>query len=104
MSTLRSRVEAAAIRFADEIVSAIELHTGSSEWVDQNDSPLGKRRHMALVRSGELKGRKDGRKVLVKRSELDAYIERNAITTAGSTDEADGVLAEMGLRGVRKTA
>lgn len=104
MSTLRSRIEAAAVRFADEIVSAIEIHSGGTEWVDQHESPLGKRRHLEAVRRGDLKGRKEGRRVLVRRAEVDAYLERNAVATKTDTEDADDVLREMGLRSVRRSA
>lgn len=46
------------------------------EWVDQNASPLGRRRHCELARRGELDG---ARKVkghwLVPRRSVDAFIE-----------------------------
>lgn len=41
----------------------------------QGDSPLGRRLHLALVRKEVLTGRKVGRKVLVRRDEVHAYIE-----------------------------
>lgn len=58
-----------------ELVSAhVSKGAASTEWVDQNDSPLGRRRHLDLVRTGVLPGKKDGRRVLVRRADLDAYL------------------------------
>ncbi|MGH3430115.1 MAG: helix-turn-helix domain-containing protein, partial [Mycobacteriales bacterium] len=42
---------------------------------DQASSPLGRQRHLRLVRKGVLPGARDGRRVLVRRSDLDAYLE-----------------------------
>jgi hypothetical protein len=50
-----------------------------SDWIDQYASPLGKRRHLELVRAGLLKGRKDGKTVYVRRGEIDAYLEAHAV-------------------------
>ena len=96
MSGLRERIHAAAARFADELVTAIETHDGAAEWVDQNTSPLGKRRHLDAVRRGDLSASKEGKRVLVKRSELEAYILRKAIiTTASEESDVDGVLRDI---------
>lgn len=53
-----------------------KLKTGE-EWVDQNASPIGKRAHLEAVRRGELPGHKIGHAVLVRRVDLDAYIEKH---------------------------
>jgi hypothetical protein len=105
LSALRARIEAAAVRFAEEIVSAIEVHTGSTEWVDQYASPLGKRRHLEAVRRGDLNGSKDGRRVLVRRADVDEYIRRKAIVNASSdTDDVDQILVKVGLRPEKRRA
>ena len=88
MSSLRDRIHAAAARFADELVAAIETHTGASEWVDQDQSPLGRRRHLDAVRRGDLPASKDGRRVLVRRADVEAYILKKAVMVTPS-DEAD---------------
>ena len=49
--------------------------TGSSNddgWLDQRSSPLGRRAHCTLARSGVLPARKVGRRWLVRRTDLDA--------------------------------
>jgi excisionase family DNA binding protein len=78
----------------DEHIRAIvrdELHAsatdGVDEWVDQNSSPLKRKKYLELVRKGELRESKCGRQVLVRRSELDVYLEAHPSTT---TTEPDG--------------
>ena len=66
------------------------------EFYSQHDSPLGRRRHLDLVRRRVLKGKKVGRLVLVHRDELRAFIEGQA-STPTATGEAD-VLEDWGLR------
>ena len=58
-----------------ELVSA-HVHQGAkgAEWLDQAASPLGRRRHLELVRTGVLPGKKEGRRVLVRRADLEAYL------------------------------
>lgn len=57
------------------------------EWVDQNASPLGHRRHLELVRRGALAASRSGKRVLVRRSDLDAYLAEHATATV-QVDEA----------------
>lgn len=58
-------------------------------WVDQVKSPLGRRRHCRLARTGALVGaRKVSGQWLVRRRELDRYIERQA-EAAGDGDSAE---------------
>lgn len=98
MSDVRAKIEAAALRFARELADALEGAATASEWLDQKQSPLGRRRHLELVRAGVLRGRKEGRKVLVRRADIERYLEGlplNQKTTDG--DEPEDVLREMGL-------
>ena len=99
MNPLHARIQAAALRFADELFEVIEQHTSGGEWVDQNHSPLGKRKHLAAVRAGELPGVRDGKSVLVKRADLEAYLIRKAVITGAKQDADDvhGLMEEMGL-------
>jgi hypothetical protein len=81
------------------------------EWVDQDASPLGRRRHLAAVRRGHLVGCKVGKRVLVRRADLNSYLEKQTVVVvpqAGdASDEVDPyrvaevaaeVLASVGLR------
>jgi hypothetical protein len=63
----------------------------------QNDSPLGRRRHLELVRRGLLTGRKVRRLVLVPRDEVHAFIERHGPALAVVANDNDNDLAEWGL-------
>lgn len=67
----------------------------------QDDNPLGRRRYLSLVRRGILQGRKDGRKVFVLRSELDAYIAAQP-RVAPNTEATADPLEEWGLRRRRR--
>lgn len=49
----------------------------AEEWVAPDASPLGKRRTLALARSGALESSKVGRRVLIRRTSLDAYLRRH---------------------------
>ena len=69
-----------------ELVSAhVSQGVVSTEWLDQDTSPLGRRRHLELVRTGVLPGKKEGRRVLVRRADLDAYL---AVTPKSTPDDA----------------
>lgn len=75
MSNLRRELHA----FAERIADAIEAQSTGSEWVDQDASPLGRDRHMRLARKGTLKATKDGRKVLVRRADIEAYLAKKTV-------------------------
>ena len=66
-------------------------------WIDQASSPLGRRLHTRLWRSGRLPGRKFGRRVLVRKSDVDRYIETAGATALPSADKIDRDLAELGF-------
>lgn len=69
----------------------------AATYYHQDDNPLGRRRYLSLVRRGVLQGRRDGRRVLVLRSELDAYIAAQPRVTPSTEGTADP-LEEWGLR------
>jgi len=77
--TPEARIARAKRMIADAIGEMIEAYiakgVAASEWIDQFDSPLGRHRHLRLVREGKLKATREGRKVLVRRSELNAYLD-----------------------------
>jgi excisionase family DNA binding protein len=80
--------------------SAIEA---GPAYYDQGNSPLGRRRHLDLVRRGLLLGHKVGRKVLVRRDAVDAYVEgQKPGHVAVATDPA-GVLSDWGLKSGGRT-
>jgi hypothetical protein len=59
-------------------------------YYDQHDSPLGSRLHCRLVRCGALPGFRAGRRVLVRRSDLDIYLEHHRIAPTEAPPEATG--------------
>ncbi len=65
------------------------------EWVDQDNSPLGRRRHLEAVRRGDLAGRKLHGQVLVRRRDIDAYIEGRGIRLAKAGPSEVDELAEI---------
>lgn len=73
----------------------------AEDWVDQYHSPLGKRRHLALVRSGELEGHKVDRLVLVRRADMDAFIKRHRVEPkeGGAEDAEDAAEIERIVSG-----
>jgi len=64
----------------------------------QHDSPLGRRRHLELVRSGVLAGHKVGRRVLVRREAIHAYIEAQQPGSLRPASEDQDVLSDWGLK------
>ena len=59
----------------------------SAEWLAPELSPLGKRQTLALARSGALESAKVGRKVLVRKTSLDAYLREHERGIEASQDE-----------------
>jgi hypothetical protein len=101
--TPEARIERAKKLIGEAVSELVEamLARGSapSEWIDQNHSPLGRRRHLELVRAGKLAARKDGKKVLVRRDEINRYLdtERVVIPTQKPVglDEVDAMVNEL---------
>lgn len=87
MSDVRAKLHA----LVDEIADMLEKG-GGDEWVDQNHSPLGKQKHLALAKSGKLPASKDGRQVFVRRSDIDAYLAKKRVVVA--IDETADIEAE----------
>jgi hypothetical protein len=74
-----NRVAALLRELASELERQRVSSRSNDDWIDQYHSPLGKRLHLDLVRAGKLKGYKPDRvHVYVKRSDLNAYLERHA--------------------------
>lgn len=88
--TPEARIDAAKRALADAIDELVDarLSKGAAarEWVDQTTSPLGSERHLRLVRDGVLKGVKSGRRRLVRRVDIDAYLEEHQVVA--KADEA----------------
>lgn len=104
--TPEARLERAKRTIAEGVSELVEarlsLADASNDWVDQYKSPLGKRRHLDLVRTGKLQGRKLGRRVLVRRVDLNAHIEREGLARGRPADEQDVVDVVDELLGARR--
>jgi hypothetical protein len=74
--------------------------TCGEDYVDQHESPLGKRLHCRLVRSGALEGFRAGRRLLVRRAAIDEYLAKHRVAptepAVGTEDEDDALLAGIG--------
>ena len=101
--TPAARIERAKRRLAEavaELITAqLELGTAANEWVDQRTSPLGRRRHLEHAKSGTIPATRDGRRVLMRRADIDAYLDQRRIVRvdekADRDREIDRVLEEM---------
>ncbi len=103
-AALKQQIADAAMAFAEAVIKAVQ---SPAEWVDQTTcAPMSKRRYLALCAEGALPARKDGRRVLVKRSDMEAYLDKHPrLTREQETGEgsAEQELAKaMGLRPVKK--
>lgn len=81
------------------------LKSGQDEWVDQKHSPLGRKRHLELARTGKLPSSKDGRRVLIRQSAIDAYLaakKRVVKITDEQAEERDVENALNLIRGGRR--
>jgi len=66
------------------------------EYYHQDNSPLGRRRHLALVRRGVIRGRKVGKRVLVARRDMATFLEEHPDAALSSREEPD-LLRDWGL-------
>lgn len=101
-----ARIDAAKRKLADAIDELIEARLAKgaarSEWVDQNNSPLPKWKHLDLVRRGVLSGVREGRRVLIRRADLDAYLQEHAVKPRPvADDDVDAMIAEIAGGGRR---
>jgi hypothetical protein len=70
--------------------------SGELEYYHQNNSPLGRRRHLSLVRNGALRGRKVGKRVFVSRRDMAAFLEEHP-SAAVDTSTPPDPLHDWGL-------
>lgn len=80
---------AEALRSGGDERARVE-HATASDWVDPKDSPLGKRRTMALARAGQIDSCKIGRRVLICRLSLEALLERGRRGEASHDEDLFG--------------
>lgn len=83
-SELERAIADAAQQFATKVASAINRPSVAADWADQTTcAPLTKRKFLALVANGELPARSVGKQRLVRRRDIDRYIERHPVSRAG---------------------
>lgn len=92
---------------SDALADHLERQAPSDEYYDQENSPLPPHTHALLVRTGLLPGFKVARRVLVKRKDMHAYIERHKVepNVASTTPDSEELAVEqlLGRAGVRRT-
>jgi excisionase family DNA binding protein len=98
--TPEARIDRAKRTIADAIDELVEARIAKgaarAELVDQNASPLGRRRHLELVRAGKLPAVRDGRRVLVRRADIDTYLEEHVVSPPPVTEgEVDGMVERI---------
>lgn len=79
-AALESEGHTLIARGHEKLAEAARLRTETGavarpSWIPAAESPLGKRKTLALARAGALASSKIGRQVLVRRASLDALIE-----------------------------
>lgn len=78
----------------------------TEDLVDQARSPLGRRRHCQLVRSGAIPGRKVGRRWLARRADVEAFITKEGegpVPAPDPDEEADNAILSH-MRGRKRVA
>lgn len=105
--TPEARIDRAKRAIADAIDELVEARISKgaarAELVDQSTSPLGRRRHLELVREGKLPAMREGRRVLVRRADIDAYLNERQIAPPPSTDDdVDGMVERIVGAGGRR--
>jgi hypothetical protein len=92
-------------QLADVVADALDRDAAGLDYYDQKSSPLPSVTHCRLVRKGILKGFKVAGRVLVKRSEMHAYIASKEVEPIPAADEpeseqktVDALLRSAGLK------
>lgn len=78
MSAKRLRRDELVARIVELIQSEPEAEP---RYYTQDDSPLGRRRHLELIRSGAIKGWEDGRKKFARREDVEAFVAADGLLT-----------------------
>lgn len=81
---------------AELVAAQIEITVSANDKVHQYDSPLGKRRHLELARAGAFPSQKVGKRVLVKRADLNDWLAKNGEQRGVQTEdeEIDEMISE----------
>jgi hypothetical protein len=72
-----------------EIVHAMDDLLEEEDWIDQKNSPLGRRLHCEAARTGALRAKKLKGRWLARRADIDAYIEAHGTKPPAERDIVD---------------
>lgn len=61
----------------------------TEEWIPAKDSPLGKRRTLALARAGVLESSRPGKCVLIRRASLERYLAEHTRVVPATVEDED---------------
>ena len=86
-------------------LSELRRDVDGDDWIDQRHSPLGRKLHCALWRDGVLPGLKLHRRVLVRRRDLDAYVQQHGTPApARAVNDGDTEAALFARVGARRVS
>jgi hypothetical protein len=102
-------IEAVKAVIAEAVRDAVARNGAGDDWVDAKTSPLGKRAFHRLARANAFPVSKIGRKLVARRSDVEAYLEaqrvRFELPVSAPSEDADPVaraLARGRLRVVKR--
>jgi len=93
------------VKLAPEQIAAIETLLGGlvsaadpDPWIDSAAAPVPARAIRDAVRRGELRASRVAKRLLVRRSELDRWIEAHAVIPAAAPERPATLLDRLGPR------
>lgn len=87
----------AALTASLAALGALEADAGDS-WIDSNSAPVPARAIRDAVRRGELRASRVAKRLLVRRSELDAWIEAHTVARQPAPARPATLLDRLGRR------
>lgn len=87
----------AALTACLSALDALEAQS-SDPWIDSAEAPVPARAIRDAVRRGELRGSRVAKRLLVRRSELDRWIEAHAVTRQAAPERPATLLDRLGPR------
>jgi hypothetical protein len=99
--TLGAFLDELARQIAARVVDQLRA-TDLPGYVDQSVSPLGRRRHIAAIRSGNLPGVRIGRRYLARQDDVERFMatdgKRSRAVATTPEHDLDALAAELGFR------
>jgi excisionase family DNA binding protein len=104
----RAATERLAAALRDFIVLNQMVTASGEDWIDQAASPLGRKRHLELARDGLIPSSRVGRKVLMRRRDIDEFLHRHGPAAQAEeraeVEVATDVMASLGLEVRRRSS